>query len=248
MLVTSSRAGSRRPPGGWKWTPLGASICRCPGLRRQAAGACAVRPGERAGERLVRAVAGLHGDVDQRRRRRDHPVRRPLEQDPAAERLRRLAGHRADHPVEVEAREVEPAGELVRRRRRGRRAPRRGGRRSRRRCRRRCSWRPILRCARGATPLDRGCRVTAGARIRSSSSRRLSRRTRTSTTSIPPLGLASACSSSGSDSTRQWGVRVAAHRAGEVDAVGRAEERVVPVGVRRRRPARASRRSSRRRR
>ena len=38
MLVTSSRAGSRRPPGGWKWTSLGASSCRWPGLRRQAAG------------------------------------------------------------------------------------------------------------------------------------------------------------------------------------------------------------------
>ncbi len=39
MPLTLSRAGSRRPPGGWKWTPLGASTCRCPGLRRQAAGA-----------------------------------------------------------------------------------------------------------------------------------------------------------------------------------------------------------------
>ena len=48
--------------------------------------------------------------------------------------------------------------------------------------------------------------------MRASSSRRLSRRTRTSTTSMPPLGEASACSSSGSDSTRQCGVRVAAHR------------------------------------
>ena len=39
MAVTWSRAGSRRLPGGWKWTSLGASIWRCPGLRRQADGA-----------------------------------------------------------------------------------------------------------------------------------------------------------------------------------------------------------------
>ena len=39
MAVTLSRAGSRRLPGGWKWTPLGASIWMWPGLRRQAAGA-----------------------------------------------------------------------------------------------------------------------------------------------------------------------------------------------------------------
>ena len=45
-----------------------------------------------------------------------------------------------------------------------------------------------------------------------SRSRRLSRRTTTSTTSMPPLGLASACSSSASESTRQCGVRVAAQR------------------------------------
>ena len=39
MLVTSSREGSRRPPGGWKWTPLGAGTCRWVGCLRQAAGA-----------------------------------------------------------------------------------------------------------------------------------------------------------------------------------------------------------------
>ena len=57
---------------------------------------------------------------------------------------------------------------------------------------------------------------------------------RTSTTSMPPLGLASACSSSASDPTFQCGVRVAAHRLAEVDAVRRAEQPVVAVGVRRR--------------
>ena len=39
MELTSFLAGSLRPPGGWKCTPLGESICvRC-GAARQAAGA-----------------------------------------------------------------------------------------------------------------------------------------------------------------------------------------------------------------
>ena len=46
-----------------------------------------------------------------------------------------------------------------------------------------------------------------------SSARRLSRRTTASTTSMPPLGLASACASSARSVTRQCGVRVAAHSA-----------------------------------
>src|SRR3954447_12416817 len=65
-----------------------------------------VRLGERARERLVRGVAGLDRDVEQRRPGGDHPVRRALEQDAPAQRLRGLATDRLDHPVEVEAREV----------------------------------------------------------------------------------------------------------------------------------------------
>ena len=38
MEVTLSRAGSRRLPGGWKWTPFGASIWMGPAVLRQAAG------------------------------------------------------------------------------------------------------------------------------------------------------------------------------------------------------------------
>jgi hypothetical protein len=38
MAVTLSRAGSRRLPGGWKWTSLGAAIWMWPGRRRQVAG------------------------------------------------------------------------------------------------------------------------------------------------------------------------------------------------------------------
>ena len=90
--VTLSRRAAGGSPGGWKCTSLGASIWMWPGFVRHSAGGDAVRLGERAGERLVRAVARLDGDVEERRRRGDHPVRRPLEQDPPAERLRRLAG------------------------------------------------------------------------------------------------------------------------------------------------------------
>ena len=38
MEVTLSRAGSRRLPGGWKCTSLGAGIWMWPGFSRQAAG------------------------------------------------------------------------------------------------------------------------------------------------------------------------------------------------------------------
>ena len=67
--------------------------------------------------------------------------------------------------------------------------------------------------------------------MRASRSRRLSRRTTASTTSIPPLGLASACSSSASESTRQWGVRVAAHRAARSTPWGVPKSRSIAVGV-----------------
>src|SRR4051794_20312798 len=64
--------------------------------------------GERAGEGFVRGVARLQGDVQQRRPRRDHPVRRAFEQDAPSQRLWRLAPDGLDHPIEVEAREVVP--------------------------------------------------------------------------------------------------------------------------------------------
>ena len=38
IAVTLSRAGSRRLPGGWKWTSLGAGMRIRPGALRQAAG------------------------------------------------------------------------------------------------------------------------------------------------------------------------------------------------------------------
>ena len=105
-------------PGGTKCTAAGVADLDVPGLLAPLARRHVVRLGERAGEGLVRGVAGLDGDVDQRRLRRDHPVRRALEQDAAAQRLRRLAADGLDHPVEVEAREVVPrrpvlAGRLV---------------------------------------------------------------------------------------------------------------------------------------
>ena len=75
--------------------------------------------------------------------------------------------------------------------------------------------------------------IGRAARIRASRSRRLSRRTATSTTSMPPFGLASACSSSASDSTRQCGVRVAAQRLARSTPWGVPNSRLVPVGVRR---------------
>ena len=75
-------------------------------------GVCAVRPGERAGERLVRGVAGLDRDVEDPAVAGQQAVRRPLEQDPAAEPRRRLAGGGRDDPVEVEPRHVSTAGDV----------------------------------------------------------------------------------------------------------------------------------------
>ena len=82
---------------------------------------------------------------------------------------------------------------------------------------------------------DRGPAPTraVSARIRASSSRRLSRRTTTSTTSMPPLGLASACSSSGRRADPPVRGPGRGAEGGEVDAVGRAEEPLEAVGVRR---------------
>jgi hypothetical protein len=114
MAVTPFVEGRRMPAGGWKCTSLGASIWRCPGLRRHVAGATPYA--------LVNARVNASwlpypasGDVDQRRGGGDHAVRRPLEEDAPPERARRFAGHRGDDSVEVEAGEVEPAGQLLRR-------------------------------------------------------------------------------------------------------------------------------------
>ena len=97
-------------------------------------------------------------------------------------------------------------------------------------------------------PEPRWAAYGRNARISRSSARRRDRSTTASMTSMPPLGLASACSSSGSEVTRRCGVRVAAHRArpGRPRAAcrrGGRSGRRTPA-----RPARASRRSSRRRR
>src|SRR6478735_2690158 len=83
------------------------------GLLAPGGGRGAVRLLERPGERLVRAVARLDRDVDERRPGGDHPVRRPLQQDASAEGARRLPRDRLDHPVEVEPREVQPQCQLV---------------------------------------------------------------------------------------------------------------------------------------
>ena len=68
MAVSLRAAGSRRPPGGWKWTPLGAGSSSSRkvsgGSARTAVGAGAVRLREGSRERLVRAVAGLDRDVE----------------------------------------------------------------------------------------------------------------------------------------------------------------------------------------
>jgi hypothetical protein len=72
----------------------------------------AVRATEGAGERLVRPEAGVDGDVQHAVRAADQPVRRTLQQHPAPERGRRLTGDGGHHPVEVEAGQVSPAGEV----------------------------------------------------------------------------------------------------------------------------------------
>jgi hypothetical protein len=80
---------------------------------RQAAGVAPYACLNARGERLVRAVARLDRDVDERRPGGDHPVRRPLQQDASAEGARRLPRDGLDHPVEVEPREVQPQRQLV---------------------------------------------------------------------------------------------------------------------------------------
>ena len=94
-------------------------------------------------------------------------------------------------------------------------------------------------CGRPVASVDRGgCssgfRPSPRARMRSSRSRRLSRRTTASTTSIPPLGLASACSSSGRRGDPEVRRAGGGAEARQVDAVRRAEQPVVAVGVLRR--------------
>ena len=113
MDVTSSRAGSRRPPGGWKWTPFGAveldpSGVRPPGGRRDAIGAA-----ERARKCFVRRVAGLVGNLEDAALAGQEPIRRALEQDASPQPRRRLARGRRDHPVEVEPRQEDPRREVV---------------------------------------------------------------------------------------------------------------------------------------
>ena len=67
--------------------------------------------------------------------------------------------------------------------------------------------------------------------IRASRARRLSRRTTASTTSMPPLGEASACSSSGRLVTRRCGVRVAAHRLARSTSCGVPKRVLERLGV-----------------
>ena len=73
----------------------------------------AVRAGERTGEGLVGAVAGVHTDVDDEVVGGGQAVGRPLEQQAAPERAGWLAYRGADEPVEVEARQVRPTGQVV---------------------------------------------------------------------------------------------------------------------------------------
>src|SRR4051795_955391 len=76
-------------------------------------GTHAVRPRERPGERLVRPVAGLDRDLEDRVAGCEELVRRPFQQDSAPEPLRRLTRDRGDDAVEVEAREVHPRRDVV---------------------------------------------------------------------------------------------------------------------------------------
>ena len=78
----------------------------------------AVRPLEGAGERLVRAVSGLDGDVEDGPVAGDQPVRRALQEQPPTQRARRFPGGRGDQPVEVEPGQVGPGGHIRRTRRR----------------------------------------------------------------------------------------------------------------------------------
>ncbi len=60
----------------------------------------------------MRGVPGLDGDVEDRRVRRQQAVGRAFEQHPAAELSGCLARGGRDHPIEVEARQVEAAGQI----------------------------------------------------------------------------------------------------------------------------------------
>lgn len=75
--------------------------------------ACPMGPGEGSGERLVRSVAGLDRDVEDRAVGGHQPIRRPLEQNPSTKRRRRLTGDRRDDAVEVEPRQVNARGEVL---------------------------------------------------------------------------------------------------------------------------------------
>ncbi len=82
-------------------------------LPTPAAGGAAVLPRERPGERLVGAEARLERDVDDLLLAGHEAVRRPLQQQPSSHPLRWLASRRRDHPVEVEAGQVEPPRPFV---------------------------------------------------------------------------------------------------------------------------------------
>ena len=88
MEVTSVRAGSRRPPGGWKWTPFGRLELDGASARwRQADGAAPYARWNARVNASLRRVARLDRDVeDARRSLVGEPVRRPLEQHPPPNR------------------------------------------------------------------------------------------------------------------------------------------------------------------
>ena len=130
MEVTLSRAGSRRLPGGWKCTPLG----RLDQDRTARAARDSPRPPPyaRANARVRHlepypastATSSTGG-------RCEEPVRRAFEQHSAPEPPWRFTGRRRDHPVEMEAGQVQAARELLA-----------GGARGRRGCRRAHPRRP----------------------------------------------------------------------------------------------------------
>ena len=140
MEVTSVRAGSRRPPGGWKWTPFGASswMLRC-GRRRQADGADAVRPLERTRERLVAGVAGLDRDVEDVAIASSAAGTPPARAAPAAGTWPVSRPRRRPRPGRSGSATGRPARRAPRRWPRGRRGGRRACRRRRRRCPSPCS-------------------------------------------------------------------------------------------------------------
>jgi hypothetical protein len=72
-----------------------------------------IRARERTRERLVRGVAGVQRDSQDVVVRGQQAVGRPLEQDAAPKRRRRLARRGRDKPVAVEAREVQARRERL---------------------------------------------------------------------------------------------------------------------------------------